>query len=84
MHISKYILIFWIVFQESDLMSRGIGTSVYSSPEQQSEKMYDSKVNNIYSVFIIIFINLYFTALMRIQYYSWCFSIIFLLIYNLA
>lgn len=37
---------------DSDKLSRGIGTSVYSSPEQQSERLYDSKV--LYSSNVIV------------------------------
>ena len=30
----------------SDKLSKGIGTSVYSSPEQQNQRVYDSKVKS--------------------------------------
>ncbi|KAF6041547.1 EIF2AK1 [Bugula neritina] len=42
------------VSEGGDLLSKGIGTSVYSSPEQKNQRTYDSKTD-IYSAGIIIF-----------------------------
>ena len=45
----------------SDKLSKGIGTSVYSSPEQQNQRVYDSKVKSLHSMerFILITANKY-------------------------
>ena len=45
----------------SDKLSKGIGTSVYSSPEQQNQRVYDSKVKSLHLMerFILITANKY-------------------------